>query len=402
MKAGERFLRWYRGRAEMLRVEGIFSSFRNRKGYVLIMVLILSTLLTGLAVDLIVSSQTSIAYYRAFDNRLNSRLLARSGLVISRAMLDADKRGLTAESLTGVKNNPSIDSFQDIWAVEFPPIPLDEGSVHLSIEDLNAKINLSVLANEFVNPTPYYAIFQRLLQQLDMPMDLADTVIDWVDPDKISYSYGAETADYYSSLTPSYEAKNDEMDSIRELLLIKGITPQRLFGLYQEDEQFTGERFVEHNRGEHTLTEKTLDELLRGEEPQQKEDEITWQESPVGPEKSRALIDYARVHGVRSDFLREENRININTASFRVLSALTEDMTDDKVTELIRRRQKQPFTSVDEVSDLIEDETVRKNLLSVSSSVFKITVTAFHNNDSARIVAVYDRKSRSYLYYYSD
>jgi type II secretory pathway component PulK len=401
MKFLASFRKWYVRRAKRLRTEGIFPSFRNSKGYVLIMVLILSTLLTGLAVDLIVSSRTSIAYYRAFDNRLNARFLARSGLVISRAMLDADRRGLTAESLTGVKNNPSIDSYQDIWAVDFPPIPLDEGSIHLSIEDENTKINLSVLANEFVNPTPYYGIFQRLLQQLDLPMDIADAVIDWVDPDKVSYSYGAETADHYSALTPSYGAKNDEMDSVRELLMVKGITPRILFGLYPEDEQFTGERYVEHNRGEHTLSEETLDELMRGEMPQQ-EEEITWQEPPVGPERSRALIDYVRVHGVRSDFLREENRININTASFRVLSALTEDMTADRVTELIRRRQKQPFTSVDEVSDLIEDETVRKNLLSVSSSVFKITVTAYHNNDSARIVAVYDRKRRSYLYYYSD
>ena len=35
---------------------------------------------------------------------------------------------------------------------------------------------------------------------------------------------------YYSGLTPPYHCKNGPLDSLEEMLLIKGVTPQLLFG----------------------------------------------------------------------------------------------------------------------------------------------------------------------------
>ena len=93
----------------------------------------------------------------------------------------------------------------------------------------------------------------------------------------------------------------------------------------------------------------------------------------IAKEKSKKLSDYLRVNGERKDFTSELNKININTATFRVLSALTDKMTDDKAREIISRRLATPFKNVDEIKDIIDDETVRKNLLSVKSYIFKIT-----------------------------
>ena len=68
-----------------------------------------------------------------------------------------------------------------------------------------------------------------LLQLPNMTDDIANSIIDWVDPDNDAAPGGAES-DYYNGLTPPYNAKNGPLDSLEELLLVKGVTPQLLFG----------------------------------------------------------------------------------------------------------------------------------------------------------------------------
>jgi DNA uptake protein ComE-like DNA-binding protein len=63
-----------------------------------------------------------------------------------------------------------------------------------------------------------------------MTQDIADAILDWMDPDDTPRQYGAER-DYYSSLTPSYAPKNGPLESVEELLLVRGVTPQLLFGM---------------------------------------------------------------------------------------------------------------------------------------------------------------------------
>ncbi|MGQ9848376.1 MAG: type II secretion system protein GspK, partial [Bacteroidales bacterium] len=117
----------------------------------------------------------------------------------------------------------------------------------------------------------------------------------------------------------------------------------------------------------------------------------------IGKEKNRALYNYFRVNGERSDYLNDINKININTASFRVLSALTDAMTDDKVTEIIRRRLQKPFKNVDEISDIIIDETIRKNLLTVRSYIFKIKSVGKVGSTSLNIIAYYHRERKQII-----
>jgi len=226
---------------------------------------------------------------------------------------------------------------------------------------------------------------------MGLPVDLADTIIDWVDIDDAPYPYGAES-NYYNSLPNPYKSKNAAMDSINEMLLIKGITPAVFYG-------FSGgmlgieENLVDNNKG--------LPQITTGSP---KDAEISLQERPVeeipiGKEKNRALHKYFRVYGDRQDYLSELNKININTASYRVLSALTEKMTDDIVTEIIRRRHTQPFRSVEEISDLIDDESVRKNILTVKSHIFKISSTVHVGKTAVTIITYYNRDRKKLLYW---
>jgi hypothetical protein len=63
-----------------------------------------------------------------------------------------------------------------------------------------------------------------------MNEEIADAILDWLDADDDTRDYGTESA-YYGSESPPYAAKNGPMDSLEEMLLIRGVTPQLLFGL---------------------------------------------------------------------------------------------------------------------------------------------------------------------------
>ena len=62
-----------------------------------------------------------------------------------------------------------------------------------------------------------------------MTEDVADAILDWIDTDDEPLEYGAEI-DYYSSLSPPYAPRNGPLQSVEELLLVRGVTPAMLFG----------------------------------------------------------------------------------------------------------------------------------------------------------------------------
>lgn len=57
--------------------------------------------------------------------------------------------------------------------------------------------------------------------------DIANAIIDWRDPDDEMLTGGAENS-YYSGLNPAYTCKNGRFQSVRELLLIKGVDEELL------------------------------------------------------------------------------------------------------------------------------------------------------------------------------
>lgn len=62
-----------------------------------------------------------------------------------------------------------------------------------------------------------------------MTLEVSEAIFDWIDADDEQRANGAEN-EYYQSLAPPYECKNAKLETLDELLLIRGITPQVLFG----------------------------------------------------------------------------------------------------------------------------------------------------------------------------
>jgi type II secretory pathway component PulK len=389
----------YQNRKRELWEKGFRSYFTKEGGYVLVIVLIIITLLVSISSEFIVMAQTEIGYNRKLSNRLKAGYLAKSGIQVGKFLLYLDLKGLGAEQLAGRTVDKDVDSYNDIWALDIPEMPMGDGSLKLNIIDENSKINLSVVANEYTDRTKFYYFTQNFFMNMGFKPDFADIIHDWVDPDDSPMPYGAES-NYYQTLKPPYSAKNNAMDSIDELLLIKDMTPQIYYGLGGGN--FNAEKkeqnLVDNNHGDTSLGLDKLKEIMQvpgGEKiPEKKKDILT----KIGKEKSRALSDYFTVYGERADFLSDMNKININTASYRVLSALTDRMTPDIVTEIINRRLVRPYKSVDEIKDLITDEEIRKRL-STKSNIFRIIATATVNDVQVKITAVYNRTMRILFYW---
>ncbi len=131
-----------------------------------------------------------------------------------------------------VKSDPDInlDSFLDPWAAAADSshaVRVEGGSFSLvgcvPVTDEESKININQTTAE---------ILIRLLRTVpglskDNAEEIAYNILDWMDSDSAfgHPKYGAETS-YYEGLDKPYSAKDAPFETIDELLLVKGITPE--------------------------------------------------------------------------------------------------------------------------------------------------------------------------------
>ncbi len=183
------------------------------------------------------------AEYKAADSLARAgqaKAAAASGVYYTAALL-ADK-----DSFTGtLGGNPYDNSstfqaialgdaaaarFQARFSVVAPlgvdEAPADASSFRYGVTDESGKINPNMLMR--LDPSGK-VLHDALMKLPNMTEDVADAIVDWIDPDDDPRANGAESQ-YYQGLSPSYRCKNGPLDSLEELLLVRGVTPELLFG----------------------------------------------------------------------------------------------------------------------------------------------------------------------------
>ena len=63
-----------------------------------------------------------------------------------------------------------------------------------------------------------------------MTEDVADAILDWIDEDEEPREYGAE-ADIIPACSLPYAPRNATPETVEELLLVRGVMPELLFGV---------------------------------------------------------------------------------------------------------------------------------------------------------------------------
>ena len=216
----------------------------HRRGTILLVVLVAIVLLSLCAytfTSLMVVEQEASSL---LNRQVQSKYLAESGVDYIRLFLSNDNATILEKG--GIWDNGENPG-EGLLAIAVGVDPTDPTRIgrftiiapnldddgnpaghRYGLIDESSKINLNTL--------PYADTWvpgggrQLLLALPEMTEEIADAILDWVDVDEEVRDFGTESP-YYSSLTPGYQAKNGPMDSLDELLLVRGVTPQLLFGL---------------------------------------------------------------------------------------------------------------------------------------------------------------------------
>lgn len=187
---------------------------KSEKGVALILTLLITAILVTIIVEVNYSTQVNMRISGNFRDDLQASYLAKSGVNIAISYLKYDGQ------------NTETDNLTEDWAKSYPPLPIGEGFVNVMIEDENGKIHVNgaVKENGEVDQFIYDAL-SRLFQREEVDIGILNSIIDWIDPNDDPLPEGAEDS-YYGSLDPPYECKDGPLDTLSELLMIKGVTDE--------------------------------------------------------------------------------------------------------------------------------------------------------------------------------
>jgi len=205
---------------------------------ILVVVLVVVALLSLAAYTFAELMLTHYGAAKVGGRQVQARAIVESGVESVRAYLIQDKA--TREEAGGHFENPSL--FRGIPVLMNPdprqranftvlvPNQDDEGNlggVRYGLEDESTRLNVNALL--MIDGMQENAGRDLLMGLPGMTEDVADAILDWIDADDETREYGAES-DYYIGLDPPYAPKNGPLDTVEELLLVRGVTPQLMFG----------------------------------------------------------------------------------------------------------------------------------------------------------------------------
>ena len=269
----------------------------SEKGMALVLTLLILAMITAMVVEFVYGVYTTNAGLYNWREAQKLSLAAKSGI------------SLTAKIIS---ENQNRYSYTYPGSVEMPVENILKGfsgKVVIRVVDENAKFNLNSLVwpNGTTNETAFDSLI-RLLKNLNLDENIAYRVADWIDRDLEPRRRDSEEG-----------AKNDYLDSVDELLLVKGIDSE------------------------------AYDKL-----------------SPL-----------VTVYGIGQVY---NHLININTASRAVIMSLDDNITETLAERVINYRALEPFNGV---SDLVRVAGFEgplgqslMNKITVKASNFRITSVA--------------------------
>jgi type II secretory pathway component PulK len=199
----------------------------------------------------------------------------------------------------------------------------DDGQYDLGLVDEASRINLNTASSDM------------LLKLPSMTAELADSIVDWRDGDADVSPSGAES-EYYLLQRPAYYCKDAPLETVEEVLLIRGATADLLYG---EDANRNGILDANENDGEESPPSDNSDGSL-----------------------DTGFLHYVTVYSSEPNLAADGSaRVSVNDFDTAALSTLLgEVIADDRVFTILQAaRRGRPYQSVIqfyEQSGLTSDE----------------------------------------------
>jgi len=210
----------------------------KRKGMVLVAVLWTAILLLIIVGSVVQYSRLDMKVSVFSAQTVACKWVSRAGVETVAALLSDDSQ--------------ISDTLDDLWSnndEDLVDMPLGRAAFTVRVIDEASKLNV----NE--------ATASQLLALPGMTEEIVDSILDWRDKDIEVRENGAEIG-YYRNLDYPYDCRNAPFKTIRELLLVKGVTPEMLYG---EDTNFNGLLDYNERDGDTSLPpDNNDDELEQG------------------------------------------------------------------------------------------------------------------------------------------
>jgi general secretion pathway protein K len=317
-----------------MKTKGLKSLFASQEGVVLIMILWVLTILMVIVLSFSYMAKTETYSSLSFKEGMEKKFMAEAG--IERGIMELFYRNM-------YKNQTLTIEGSEVWKIDGTPYSAQIGDGHyiVRVTDESGKVDINTVSD---------VVLKNLLVNLGIQGEEADTIVDsimdWKDPDNLHRLHGAES-DYYMSLPNPYKAKDANFDTLEELLLVKGITPEILYG----------------------------------------------------DSKKIGIINFLTVNS-------KMNRININAAPKEVLMAIP-GVTPELADAIIEYRKTKEITNLAEIGIPAESNTLMAPYISLGgSNTFTIDAVGYKGSEKGgyairATVAINGNNKYTYVYYKS-
>lgn len=357
----------------------------NNRGIALILVLwiLLALILLAAGIGMLTRTETEIS--RNYADVTRCRWAARAGVYRSFTELTTINSGQTTYLGEEPYTLTSDDSNTDLGGYTY----------QATINDETGRVNINTASNE-------------MLATLFGSSDIADCIIDWRDADDTPSAQGVES-EYYATLDPPYKCRNTNFDTIRELLLVKGITEEilstpvvegslpliNLITVYQPiaAQQTSTSNLVDIQTADQQSLQRSFGSILSAQDIAAiiayrrrtafKSPAEIIQVPGLSRSKVEQIYDRLTVSGVQA----KSGLVNVNTANADVLAVLPG--MDSSIAQAIidYRTNHAAFEGVGnllEVSDVTSEAFVgAAPYLSIKSNIFRITSTGRFDKNGA-------------------
>lgn len=382
------------------------SNYKNliqTRGMALIAVLWVVVLLTVIITVIAKASLVDTRVTLVSAEQMRSKWACRAGMEKAIAILSEDDK--------------EFDSYVDLWydnPEDFNDIELDQCAFTVEVIDEAGKLNINVATDKQLLLLPY------------MTEEMVDSILDWRDGDDTIRQGGAEGG-YYLNLPNGYDVRNGNFKSVRELLRVKDITRELLYGsadfsgwadhltCYSYDSgDVEGVETVDVNSARQRQLMEGLEisrgharwimenrqfnsvgDLLSNNSPDKPSGNTRGnQPQPLDRQTFFEIIDKVKVGNQNN----VPGKINLNTATRVVLLAIFED-NEELVDEIITYRSSsaEGFTGLSGLGDIasLKNSDVKKyiDMLTVRSNVFtlKSSSLAYATGSRGYVEVVIDR-----------
>ncbi|MEE9344057.1 MAG: type II secretion system protein GspK [Methylococcales bacterium] len=182
----------------------------QQTGVALVLVLALTALLTIMAGSYTLSMRRQLDLVRNSRDHSQALALAEAGLSYAQMML-------------------LVNDQQKRWRTDGTEYkrPYAGGNFKVKIIEETGKVDINNAQLELLN-----GLFESIGLEEEQAVEIVDAILDWRDKDDLVRLHGAEKKDYEDEDLP-YQPRNDLFQTIEELELVLGITPE----IYQKLEQ---------------------------------------------------------------------------------------------------------------------------------------------------------------------